>query len=318
MSRRILLAGGTGFIGRHMVSSPIMDDYEFIILSRDASRCQTFLSKNITNRCTCLQWDGETVGDWRKYLEGSYACINLSGEHVGNKRWTSTRKKRIIDSRVHSTRTLARAIEETIHPPRHFIQASAVGYYGVHPDDTTFTEQDPGGKGFLAHVVRLWEESTEALTRSGIILSILRIGVVLGIEDGIVPRFLPLFQKNLGVYMGSGKQVISWIHIEDTIRAIRFILEREKGGVFNLSAPHPVTAMTFSRLMGETLGRTRLLRIPSTLIQVLYGRMGEEVLLKGQKALPEALLSYGFRFRHPSFKDAIHTIIPGGQDSLYQ
>jgi hypothetical protein len=293
-----------------------MQDFEFIILSRDVSQCQALLSRARLHRCTCIEWDGKDPGPWKKYLETAFACINLSGEHVGNGRWTGALKKRIIESRVLSTRALARAINDTVHPPRHFIQASAVGYYGVYPDDTTFTEGDKAGEGFLARVVRLWEESTAELERVGVRCSILRIGVVLGIDDGILSRFLPLFRKNLGVCMGSGRQVISWIHIEDTIRAIRFILDRDQGGVFNLTAPNPVSARTFSQTMGDTLGKNRLIGVPAPLVRLLYGQMGEEVLLRGQKVLPRALLSSGFTFRFPSLREAIHDIMYGGQDTI--
>jgi len=234
---RIIITGGSGFIGSKLSDELIKSGHEVIILSRNPSTAQSKLEPKIRIE----SWDGRTAQNWGNLVNKDTAIINLAGENLSAGRWTSIRKKKIINSRVNAGEAIIDAIQVAEEIPKVLIQASAVGYYGVHQDEQ-ITESHPPGNDFLSDVCKKWEDSTYEVEEHGVRRVILRTGLVLDANQGALPRLVLPFRLFLGGKIASGNQYISWIHIQDEIRAIKFLLEEdETKGAYNFCAPNPVT-----------------------------------------------------------------------------
>lgn len=309
MSRRIIIAGGTGFIGRHIIQSQEFSDCEIVVLSRNPERYRNMHPFN-RKGCTVVHWDGKSQGEWVSRVDGAHAVINLVGDHVAASRWTSKRRKVVIESRTDSVRALATAVNESRVKPRFFLQASAIGYYGAVLDNVErCMEQTSPGQGFLAQISIEWEDALQELDREGIKVSVLRIGVVLGVEDGLLSRMKVPFSMYLGGYFGTGTQILSWIHIRDVIRSLEHILATGGEGVYNLVSPAPVSGYIFSRYLGRVLKRPSWLSMPGFLVKLIFGQMGVEILLKGQWVYPGKLMDEGFDFSWPVLLPALQDIL---------
>ncbi len=298
---RAIIAGGTGFIGRALVKELREHEWEVIVLSRTPSRVVDIFGGGVIG----MVWNGG--GDWSSLMGRQTVVVNLAGENISG-RWTRTKKQRILESRVRAGQKIVQAVESADEPPAALIQASAVGYYGPH-QSTPLTEEHPRGTGFLADVTRQWEASTKSLEKKGVRRCIIRTGVVLG-HGGALAQMLPAFRLYMGGPIGHGHQGISWIHIKDEVRAIRFLTENEaETGAYNLTAPTPTDFNKFAKTLGETLHRPSWLRTPEFVLRTLFGSMADEVLLTGQFALPDALLKAGFEFRFPELGPALADIL---------
>jgi uncharacterized protein (TIGR01777 family) len=286
---RILVTGGTGFIGKALVKALEGQGYEILLLSR---------------RDIALP-DKSLLSD---KLSGVDAVVNMAGESIAGSRWTDTYKQKIRDSRILLTRSLADAClklaasgQET---PKVFISFSAVGYYGTHPA-ADFTEQGAAGSSWLAKVARDWEVEAARVQEAGIRLVILRLGVVLG-PGGFLERIALPFRFFLGGPAGSGRQWISWIHRDDVVAVIqKALVETKMLGAYNLTAPRPATMEEMSAAIGSALGRPSWLRTPALPLRLLFGEMADELILQGQRALPERLIEMKYSFLQPELRAAV-------------
>ena len=300
---RVVITGATGFIGRALCKA-LYKDYEVIALSRDASRA----AKSIGEMAEVIEWDGRTTGSWFKQANGALAIINLAGENVASGRWNESKKAGILHSRLDSTKAVLEVIKQVDKKPAVVIQASAIGWYGPRQDEQLDENSIPG-KGFLANVCRRTESSAEEIEDLGVRCAVIRTGVVLGRNGGAFAKLVKPFRFFLGGYLGNGRQWFSWIHLEDEVAAIKFLLENEHlKGVFNLTAPQPVTMKEFCKILGKVLHRPARLNVPAFAARLAFGEMANEMLLSGQKVLPKRLLNTGFNFKYTTVEQALNII----------
>lgn len=241
-------------------------------------------------------------------LDGVDAVIHLAGENVAG-RWTPERKRRIRDSRVHSTRLLAETLARLTRPPRVLISASATGYYGSRGSQT-LREDSPPGTGFLAEVCLEWEAAADPARRAGIRVVRTRFGIVLSPRGGILGKILPLFRLGLGGPIGTGRQYISWIAMDDLIAAMLHLLAAETvSGPVNMVSPRPVTNAEFTRAIGRAVSRPAVLPVPAGVLRMLFGEMADDTLLTSERVEPARLLASGFVFRFPEIDSALRHLL---------
>jgi len=301
---RVVITGATGFIGKALCQS-LHDDYEIIALSRDAEKAR----ESLVQLAKVAQWDGKTTTGWINQLDGAIEVINLAGENLGSGRWNQAKKERILRSRLDAIEAIAEAIKHVQKKPKVLIQASAIGYYGSRQDEP-LDETSPPGEGFLTNVCGSVENAAQDIERLGVRCVIIRSGVVLGSQAGALPRLAKLFRFYLGGHLGSGKQWFSWISLDDEVAAIRFLMENENlHGIFNLTSPQPVTMRDLCKTLGKVLHRPAWLAVPGFILRLALGEMADEMLLSGQKVLPERLLKAGFKFEYPTIENALSAIV---------
>ncbi|MDA8562147.1 TIGR01777 family oxidoreductase [Gammaproteobacteria bacterium] len=300
---KILIAGATGFIGRHLVKALLKNNHELTIVGRSKPKIDTTFKKKIP------------AHSWKQLKDLSPknfdAVINLSGETISHIRWTKSIKKTIINSRIKATTNLIKWLLTSTKKTPHLYNASAVGVYGIESSNSSppLTEDSlisPEQNDFLSQVGRYWEESCQTATHANYPVTILRFGVVMKNNEGFLKQLKPSFKLGLGAVLGSGEQMISWIHINDLTKAILFLLERPtiKGPV-NICSPHPINQKSFAKWYAESLNRPLIFKLPKQIIKLLFGEMGKELLLSGQNVYPEKLLSIGFKFDLPNIKQAL-------------
>ncbi|MGH9669735.1 MAG: TIGR01777 family oxidoreductase [Terriglobales bacterium] len=255
-----------------------------------------------------IHWDPLGLFDPVGGIEGFDAIVHLAGESVVG-RWTRHKKARILNSRVQGTMTLASAAARSKTPPKVFVSASAVGYYGNRGDEE-LTEESTSGSDFLADVARQWETASGPATRAGIRTVMLRIGFILSPRGGGLARMLPPFRMGLGGRLGSGRQWMSWISIVDVVGAIQHALATDAlWGPVNTVAPHPVTNAEFTRTLGRVLGRPTIFPLPAFAARLAFGEMADALLLASQRVQPVKLQSSGFQFRHPELEGALRELL---------
>jgi len=300
---RILLAGGTGFLGQPLVRRLVQEKHQVIILTRNPDHARSVG----TGQAQLERWDARTVGPWAQRVEESDAVINLAGESLGAGRWTEARKARIINSRVEATRAIVSAIEGARKRPRVLINAGAVGYYG-HVESEVVTESHPKGADFLANVVARWEEEASVAEAYGVRVVRLRMGIVLEKDGGALKRMMLPFKFFVGGTLGSGRQWLPWIHRDDVLNIILFALEHtELSGPMNLAAPEPVTMKEFCRALGKAMRRPSWVPVPPFLLRIALGEMADMVLT-GQRAVPSKLEAAGYKFLYPRLDGALRAI----------
>jgi uncharacterized protein (TIGR01777 family) len=303
---KIVLTGGTGFLGRPLATRLAADGHQIFVLTRSASAGQRAGTRA---GVTYVPWtpDG-TAGNWAAALEGAGAAVNLAGESIADSRWTEAHKARIRDSRVRATRSLVSAIARLPVPPRVLVSGSAVGYYG-DTGDRVVTEASPPGSDFLASVTVAWEQEALQAEGAGVRVALLRTGIVLARDGGALAKLLPPFRLFVGGPLGSGRQYWPWIHRDDWIEMATWLLARDTArGPFNATAPSPVTNAEFARTLGDALGRPSALPAPAFAMRLLLGEMADAMLLGGQRVLPERALSLGFRFKYETLDQAFNAI----------
>jgi uncharacterized protein len=298
--KRIVVSGGTGLIGRAFIKKMVESGYEVVVLTR---RMQAGGGDPAVKMA---EWDGRTVGDWQHWLEGAQAVVNLAGENIGGGRWTTRRKERVLTSRLEAGQALVAAFERTTQKPPVLLQSSAIGYYGV--TDGAVVESSPPGEGFQPSVCLGWEGSTQAVEAMGVRRVVMRTGVVLAREGGALPRLLPLFRLFAGGPLGDGRQIWSWISLVDEVGAMAFLLENESAsGVFNLTAPNPVTMAELGKTLAMVLKRPYWLPAPAFALRLVLGEMSA-LLLDSQTIMPERLLQAGYVFQDPQIKGALESL----------
>lgn len=299
---RIVITGGTGLIGSAVAHEMGGAGHEVVILSRDLSKV-----KKLPPSTRAVQWDGRTGAGWSSLLDGDTAIVHLAGESIAAGRWTESRKRRIRESRVESGRAVLEAIRQAKEKPKTLLQGSAVGFYGPHGDEV-ITEGHPPGSDFLADVCVDWEASTADAEALGVRRALLRTGIVLSGDGGALPKMSLPFKLGAGGPLGGGRQWLPWIHLADEVGAIRFLLERDDArGPFNLSAPQPLTNRDFSRALGKALHRPSLAPAPGFALRLVLGEMAD-MLLNGQRAVPQRLLEMGYVFRFPEALQALRNL----------
>lgn len=299
---RILISGGTGLVGQALIRELLATDHTCIILSRAPGR-----HPHLADQVVIQPWDALSTEPLTELMDDSDAVIHLAGESIAAGRWTARRKQQILDSRVASTRAMTAALLQAQSPPKVFVQASAVGYYGPC-DDQIITEAAPAGSDFLAQVCEQWESASLPVEASDVRRVLARTGIVLSASGGALPRMALPFKLFAGGSAGSGRQWMPWIHLADEVRALRFLLEQEQAsGAFNLTAPNPVTNRDFSRILGKVLKRPSLLPAPAFALRLALGEMAD-LILTGQRAVPGRLLELGFEFRFPELDAALQDI----------
>ena len=257
-----------------------------------------------------LRWDPAEGRIDAGGLEGVGAVVNLAGEGIGNKRWTEEQKARMRDSRVRGTALLAGTLAKLQRPPKVLVSGSAVGYYGDRGDEV-LTENSRPGDDFLAGVCGAWEAAAAPAREAGIRVSHIRTGIVLSGGGGALAKMLKPFKLGVGGKLGTGRQWMSWISLEDEVGAIVHLLgDGAPSGAVNLTAPNPATNADFTKALGEALGRPTVLPVPKIGLKLLLGgEMAEELLLGGQRALPTRLLDSGYTFAHPDLPDALRVAL---------
>lgn len=300
---RLLLTGGTGFIGSALRESLTHAGYEVLILTRQASR-----ENQPGLRTRYSYWNPPHRGAWEKELEGVEGVINLAGEPIVGKRWTQGQKQKILESRVGTTQALVEAIRHAKRKPSFLLTASAIGYYGPHGSEE-LTEGSPPGKDFLSQVCQAWEAQASRVEELGLRLVRLRIGLVLEKGGGAISKMLPPFQWGLGGPLGTGRQWMSWIHRKDLVGLIHFAFKKkEVRGPLNATAPHPVLMKEFAQTLGAVLHRPAFFPVPGFVLKTLLGEMAE-IVLTGQRVLPKRALELGYSFQFPRLEAALEGIL---------
>ncbi|MDR7240035.1 TIGR01777 family oxidoreductase [Neobacillus drentensis] len=299
---KITIAGGTGFVGKALTEHLLKNNHEVIILSRKT--IDTLPADGIRY----VQWLNNSSSPIQE-LEGTDIFINLAGESINSGRWTTQRKEKILNSRLASVQALLDIMNKLDRKPQALINASAIGIYGTS-DEKIFIEKDNHGfsNDFLSQTVSQWENEANKASQLGIRTVLCRFGIILDKQLGALPKIAVPYQAFIGGPIGSGRQWMSWIHIEDVIHAISFIIENEKiQGPINFTAPNPVTMSEFGKTLAQVLHRPHWLPVPSFALKLLLGEMST-LVVEGQKVLPKMLLENGYQFMYPDLNMAFKNI----------
>lgn len=294
---KILVTGANGLVGGSLVPFLTTGGHEVVRLGRGRKRAGS------------ASWDPEKGVIDRAALEGLEAVVHLAGENISTGRWTAAKKARIHDSRVHGTRLLCEALADLERPPKVLVAASAIGFYGDRGRDLVDEDSAPGS-GFLADVCKEWEAATAPAAAAGIRVVNLRIGVVLSTAGGALASLLTPFKLGAGGPVGDGHQYMSWIAIDDLVDAIHFALTTPAlSGPVNAVAPTPVTNGEFARTLATVLSRPAIVPFPAFAVRLLFGEMGEELLLSSTRVEPHRLQAAGFRYRLPTLESALRHLL---------
>lgn len=297
---KILITGGTGFVGTALSKRLLEEGHEVTVIG-SSSRCPLKGQQHLT----CLAADTTRPGDWQQRVADQEVLINLAGRSVFGL-WKESYKKAIYESRILTTKNLVAALPESSQAV--LLSASAAGYYG-DKGETEVTEQSPNGDDFLAHVCRDWEKEAGNAAGKGARVALMRFGVVLGRGGGALATMKTPFKFGLGGPLGSGKQWFPWIHLDDLVNAILFLLSAETcSGPFNFTAPQTVRQKEFARQLGTALHRPAILPAPAFVMSWIMGEFGRS-LLQGQKIMPQALTESGFQFTYPELHSALTDIV---------
>jgi uncharacterized protein (TIGR01777 family) len=304
-SMKILIGGSSGLVGTALIKSLEAGGHEIFRLVRHAP-----------NSRTEVEWSPDRYSIALARIEGFDAVVNLAGESIAEGRWTDEKKRKIRESRVKGTKLLGDALANLTTPPKTFICASAIGYYGNRGDEI-LTEESTPGNDFLAEVCAEWEKATALATEKGIRVVNARFGIILDTKGGALKKMLPPFRMGIGGRIGSGKQWMSWITLDDVIGGLNFLLDgfnlsdwaEEKDdrlrGPVNFVAPNPVTNAEFTKTLGKVLSRPTFFPIPEFGVRLAFGEMGEALLLGSQRVAPKSLTRAGYEFQYLRLEEAL-------------
>ncbi len=294
---QVLVTGGTGFIGQALLRKFEQQGHVIIVLTRQTIALDTQKYRsNITYIKSLDEIDNQNKID---------VIINLAGESIVNKRWSEKQKQLLVRSRVDVTEQLVALMRRLERPPECLISASAIGYYGAQGNQV-LDEQSEVHDEFTHRLCQCWEQAARQAEELDVRVCIMRFGIVLGPGGGALGKMLPAFRLGIGGKLGSGEQVMSWIHRSDVIAAIEYLMNsNELDGVFNLTSPQPVTNAEFAKQLGRALSRPTVFSMPCFVVKLLFGEMGDRLLLHGQRVLPKRLLDNGFVFEYEYLNDAL-------------
>ena len=298
-SKSIVIIGGSGFIGRHLIDLLLLKNYQPIVVTRKLAK----VAKHFSSKVTLKQWDSRNSDELREIINGVNGIINLAGETIAV-RWSRSKKESILNSRIETTKAIVDAINKCINPPEIFLQGSAIGYYSYDSTEL-MNESSNSGRGFLSEVVTKWEsiaKNANPKTR----LVILRTGVVLANDGGFISKILPSVKSFFGGWFGNGNQYLSWIHIDDLTNSMLFLLENSKSrGIYNAVTPNTVKFKVLVKGIGKRINRPVWIPVPEFIIKLIYGEMAKEVLLANQKVSSAKLVESGFVFKYQTIDSAL-------------
>lgn len=311
---RVIITGGSGLIGRELVASLAADGHEVVVLSRNPASLA-----NLPSRAQAVAWDGRTAQGWGHLADGADAIVNLAGENIAGAddvfgivlrgRWTPERKRAILQSRLDAGRAVMEAIQAASRKPAVLVQSSAVGYYG-DCGDAELPEDAPAGRDFFSQICVEWEKSTQAAEALGVRRVVARTAVVLSTQGGLLPVIRFPYSLFAGGPLGSGRQWFPWIHIEDEVGALRFLMESASAqGAYNLAAPNALTNDQFGRVLGRVMGRPHLIPAPAFALRLALGEIADKLVLASQRQVPRRLLQAGYRFRYPEAETALRDLV---------
>lgn len=302
----IVIAGGSGFIGRALGASLQLDHHDVIVLSRDPARASTALGPSIA----VAEWDGRNPGPWQQAIEEADAVVNLAGEPIAEGRWTAARKQVLRESRLSATYALVDAIRRATRRPRVLVSASGIGYYGAR-DAMPVTESTPHGRGFLAELSVAWEHEARQAEADGVRVVLPRMGMVLGRDGGALPKMIAPFKLFLGGPIAPGYQWVSWIHLRDLVSLMGWAIRNDAvRGPVNAVSPNSVTMSEFCRTLARVLRRPSWLPVPEFALRLGLGECAS-MLTTGQRAEPRAATRGGFAFKFPTLAMALHDLLDG-------
>lgn len=294
----IVVTGGTGLIGRHLIPRLLESGHQVTVVTRNPEKARQILDSRV------ILWKG--LED-KKNLNHVDAVINLAGEPIADKRWTEQQKERLCQSRWSITQTLADLINASDTPPAVLISGSAAGYYG-DLGEVVVTEEEPPHNEFTHKLCARWEQIASSVQSEKTRVCLLRTGVVLAPKGGILAKMVPSFRIGMGGPIGTGRQYLAWIHIDDMVNGILWLLNHDLQGPFNMVSPYPVRNEQFAHALGHALNRPAIVRVPATAIRLLMGE-SSVLVLGGQRALPKRLEASGFAFRWYDLEEALADVI---------
>jgi len=306
---RIIMTGGSGFIGTALSTSLAADNHEVIVLSRSPEK-----AGKLPPGVRAVAWDGRTAAGWAELADGASAIINLAGESIAGAnplagRWTAARKQAMHDSRVNAGQAVVEAVRAAKQKPGLLVQASAVGYYGPLADELA-DETTPAGHDFLAGVCVDWEKSTAAAETLGVRRVIIRTGLPLSLKGGAFPPLRLIANLGAGGPMGSGQQWYPWIHLTDHVAAVRRLMDDPNAsGPFNVCAPNPVRQAEFFHVLGRVMNRPSFMPTPGFALRLIAGEMADAILLSGQREVPARLEKMDFRYEFPELEGALRDLV---------
>ncbi|MBE9017795.1 TIGR01777 family protein [Chroococcidiopsis sp. CCALA 051] len=304
---KVAITGATGFVGSRLVERLKSEGHQVVVFSRNVNKAEKVFPKSAFPNVEIIAYKPTESGAWQDAIAGCDGVVNLTGEPIGEGRWTPQRKQEILNSRKLGTQKVVEAIAKANPKPSVLVNTSAIGYYGTS-ETATFDESSPAGSDFLAQVCQEWEAEAQKVKELGTRLVILRFGIVLGMGGAIAKMITP-FKLFAGGPIGSGRQWFSWIHRDDLVNLIIAALTKpEMEGVFNATAPNPVRMSELAQAMGEVMQRPSWLPVPNLAIEALLGE-GAIVVLEGQQVLPERTQASGFNYQYSSVKEALKTIV---------
>jgi uncharacterized protein len=304
---KVAITGATGFVGSRLVERLKSEGHQVVVFSRNVNKAEKVFPKSAFPNVEIIAYTPTESGAWQDAIAGCDGVVNLTGEPIGEGRWTPQRKQEILNSRKLGTQKVVEAIAKANPKPSVLVNTSAIGYYGTS-ETATFDESSPAGSDFLAQVCQEWEAEAQKVKELGTRLVILRFGIVLGMGGAIAKMITP-FKLFAGGPIGSGRQWFSWIHRDDLVNLIIAALTKpEMEGVFNATAPNPVRMSELAQAMGEVMQRPSWLPVPNLAIEALLGE-GAIVVLEGQQVLPKRTQASGFNYQYPSVKEALKTIV---------
>jgi len=301
---KVIIAGGSGFLGRRLSSALAAEGHHVAVLTRGPGGLSP------TPRVRLVQWAPTgSSGPWAGEVDGADAVVNLAGESIAGGRWTDERKRKITESRLRATKSLVEAINSSAARPPIFVSGSAVGYYGPS-DDQPLTEDAPSGTDFLARLCVKWEAEAQRAATPRTRVVCIRTGLVLERDGGALPRMLLPFKMGVGGRLGSGRQFWPWIHLDDWVAMVRWaFVTPGLSGAVNVTAPNPVTNADFAHYLGGAMHRPSIVPTPAFALRLILGReMADSVLLSGQRAIPAKAQGLWFTFTYPHLDDALRSI----------
>ncbi|MBA3871571.1 MAG: TIGR01777 family protein [Anaerolineae bacterium] len=309
---RVIITGGTGLIGRALANSLAHDHHEVIVLSRNTNK-----TSGLDGTVKVVGWDGRTAQGWGSLVDGAGAIVNLAGESIAGEgfppsRWTKERKKRIVESRLNAGKAVVEAITAATNKPEVLIQSSAVGYYGTHGSED-ITEDHAPGDDFLARTCVQWEAVTAPVEKMGVRRVIIRTGILMSTKGGVLPQLSIPFKLFVGGRIGDGKQQMPWIHIDDEVGAIRFLIDTPSAsGAYNLSAPEVLSDAELGTVLGRVYKRPSFFPTPAFVFKLAFGELAI-LLTEGQRAVPKRLQEAGYQFLYPKAEPALKELVINGK-----